>query len=95
MAISKFWLEVFGEIVGVGGVLVALQLLSTVEKGIDYWLLRQPIAILKLLSDAFRKNTRWEEGVSTLPTLWISERTLYILTENPMNLLRSLYEHPF
>ena len=33
IAITKFWLDVFGEIVGLGGGLVALQLLSTLIKG--------------------------------------------------------------
>jgi hypothetical protein len=33
MAISKFLLDVFGEIVGVEGVLVAFQSLSTIKKG--------------------------------------------------------------
>ena len=33
MAISKFWLDAFGEMVGVEGVLVAIQSLSTIKKG--------------------------------------------------------------
>ena len=34
MGISKFLLDVFGEMVGVGGVLVAFQSLSTVKKAL-------------------------------------------------------------
>jgi predicted transcriptional regulator len=33
MAILKFWLDVFGEMVGVEGVLIAFQSLSTIKKG--------------------------------------------------------------
>ena len=33
MAISKFWLDVFGEILGVKGVLAAFQSLSTIKNG--------------------------------------------------------------
>jgi hypothetical protein len=33
MAISKFWLDVFGEMEGVEEVLVAFQSLSTIKKG--------------------------------------------------------------
>jgi hypothetical protein len=33
MAISKFWLDVFGEKLGVRGGLIALQSLSTIKKG--------------------------------------------------------------
>ena len=36
MAISKFWLDVFREMVGVDGVLVAFQLLSTIKKGTSH-----------------------------------------------------------
>jgi hypothetical protein len=37
MAISKFWLDEFGEMVGVEGVLVAFQLLSTIKKGTSHF----------------------------------------------------------
>jgi hypothetical protein len=33
MAISKFWLDVFWKMVGMEGVLVAFQSLSTIKKG--------------------------------------------------------------
>jgi hypothetical protein len=33
MAFSKFWLDVFGEMVGVEGVLVAFESLLTIKKG--------------------------------------------------------------
>ena len=36
MAISKFWLDVFGEMVGVEGVLAAFQSLSTIKKGTSH-----------------------------------------------------------
>ena len=36
MAISKFWLDVFWEMVGEEGVLVAFQSLSTTEKGTSH-----------------------------------------------------------
>jgi len=36
MAISKFWLYVFREMVGVEGVLVAFQSFSTIKKGTSH-----------------------------------------------------------
>ena len=36
MAISKFWLDVFGEMVGVEGVLVTFQSRSTIKKGTSH-----------------------------------------------------------
>ena len=33
--------------------------------------------------------------VSTLLLLWISKRALKLLIDNPVNLLQSLYDHPF
>ena len=68
MAISKFRLDVFGEIVGVGGGLVALISLSTIKEGTSplnfqsnetfLEFLRQQIAMSKFLSDTYRENTR-------------------------------------
>ena len=69
MAISKFWLPVFEEMMGVGGGLVALQSLSTIKKSTSpfnfqsnelfYKFMRQQMAITKFLSYAFRENTVW------------------------------------
>ena len=68
MAISKLLLDVFGEILGVGGGLVALQSFSTTKKDTNPFNVqsnelflkfsRQQTAILKFLSDTFWENTR-------------------------------------
>jgi DNA-binding transcriptional regulator PaaX len=57
MAISKFWLDVFGEKVGMRGGLVTVQSLSTIEKGTG--LFESPIewALFSIFYDkAFNKK---------------------------------------
>ena len=80
MAISKFWLDVFGEKMGEEGRLVALQSLSTNEKDTSpsnvqsnepfSKFLRQQIAISKFISRCISgKYQVCVCGVSTLPSL--------------------------
>jgi hypothetical protein len=49
MDISKFWLHVFGEIVGVRGGLVALQLLSSIKKSTSPFNFQSSEPFLKFL----------------------------------------------
>ena len=66
MTISKFWLDVFGEIMGLGGGLVALQSLLTIRMGASPFnfqlielfskFLRQKMAISKFPSYAVLEN---------------------------------------
>ena len=49
MAISKFWLDVFGDMVGVESVLVAFQLLSTIKKGTSHLNFQSNEPFLKFL----------------------------------------------
>jgi hypothetical protein len=53
MAISKFWLDVFGEKVGVKGGLVALQSLSTIKKGTSPLNFQSNEPFLKFLRQRF------------------------------------------
>ena len=49
MAISKSLLDVFGEIVGMGGVLVAFQSLVTIKKGTSHFNFLSNESFLKFL----------------------------------------------
>jgi hypothetical protein len=49
MAISKFWLDAFGEMVGLEGVLVAFQSISTVKKGTSHFNFQSNEPFLKFL----------------------------------------------
>ena len=80
MAISKFWSDVLGEIVGVWGGLVALQSLLIIKKGNGSFnflsnklflkFLRQQMAISKFLSDAFLENASFFFFLGGVSTLW-------------------------
>jgi len=59
MAISKFLLYVFGEIMGVGGGLVVLRRLSTIEKGTDPFHFQSNEPFLKFLQQLFRYEVPW------------------------------------
>ena len=107
MVISKFWFDVFGETVSVGGMLVAVQSLLTIKKGVISFnflsnepyskFLRHQVGIAKLLSDAFRENTSCGGGgrSSAFRSLWILKRVLKLLITNLMSTLRSSYAHSF
>ena len=49
MAISNFWLDLFGEIVVVEGVLVAFQSLLTIKKGTSHFNFQSNEPFLKFL----------------------------------------------
>jgi len=96
IAVSKFWLDMFGEMVGVGGGLVAHQWFSTIKKGTSPFSFqsndlfpmfqRHQMAFSKFLSDALRENMRYVRGIGyTLLSLWILKRTRELLITNPMN----------
>ena len=53
MANSKFWLDVFGEMVGVEGVLAAFQSLSTIKKGTNHLNFQSNEPFLKFLPQRF------------------------------------------
>jgi hypothetical protein len=53
MAISKFWLNVFGETVGVEGALVAFQSLLTIKKGPSHLNFQSNEPFLKFLRQRF------------------------------------------
>ena len=69
IAVSKSWLEGFGEIMGVGGALFVLQSLLTIKKGTDPFnlqlnelflkFLRQQMVISKFITDPFGENMTW------------------------------------
>jgi hypothetical protein len=67
MAISKFWLDVFWEMVGVEGVLLAFQSLSTIKKRKSHsnFQLNEPFS--KFLRQLFR----YEGPCSKFTNLWI------------------------
>ena len=68
MAVSKFWLDAFWKLMGMGGVLLpsnnfwlikralALSIPNQIESFLKF--LQQQVVIAKFLSDAFRENTR-------------------------------------
>ena len=62
MVISKFWLDVFREMVGVEGVLVAFQSLSTIKKGKSHsnFQLNEPFS--KSLRQLFRYEVPCSKG---------------------------------
>jgi hypothetical protein len=62
MAILKFWLDVFWEIVGVEGVLVAFQSLSTIKEGTSHskFQLNEPFS--KFLQKLFRYEVPCSKG---------------------------------
>ena len=59
MAISKLWLDVFREMVGVEGVLVTFQSLSTIKKGKSHsnFQLSEPFS--KFLRQLLRYEVPW------------------------------------
>ena len=54
MAISKFWLDVFGEMVGVEGVLVAFQSLSTIKNDTSHLNFQSNEPFFKFLRQRFQ-----------------------------------------
>ena len=59
MAISKFWLDVFGEMVGVEEVLVAFQSLSTIKKGTSHSNFQSNEPFSKFLRQLLRYEVPW------------------------------------
>jgi hypothetical protein len=53
MAISTFWLDVFLEMVGMEGMLVAFQSLSTIKKGTNHFSFQSNDPFLKFLRQHF------------------------------------------
>ena len=101
--ISRFWLDVFGEMVGLGGRLVALQLLSTIKKGTSPFsfqlnepfskFVRHQIPISKFLSEKLRENTRFRGGGIHPPiTPNLKNGTK---TSDPVSPFCRLCDHPF
>ena len=108
MAISKFWLNVFGEMVGLEGGFVALQsLLIDYEKGhysfqfsIEWALLEVVTTTNGHLKISIRCISGKYEvcvggGGPTLRSLWISKRTLKLLLINPIGPSPKLIRSPF
>ena len=101
--ISKFWLDVFGEMVGMGGALVAN--LFWILKG--HWSFQFVIKwaffeVSTTTNDHFKISIRCILGkqdvwglLFNLRSLWILIRALKLLIANPMNRPQSLYDHPF
>ena len=107
MYISEFRLDVFGETVGLGGGLVALQffltiwldliqLLSTIKNGTGRFNLQSNELILKFLRqqrDIWK--FLWDAFKEKPRYLRVWKRALELLTTNPMSTLRGLNDHPF
>ena len=107
MVLSKFRLDVFAEMVGVGGGLVALQSFWTIKKAT----LASSISNRMSLFRSFYDNkwpsqnsyqiqfwkTRGACGgrISTLRSLWILKRALELLITNPMSPLPKFLRSPF
>ena len=105
MAISKFWFDVFGEMVGVGGGLVALQSLLTIKRGTSSFQFPFEWAFFEVSTTTkghLKTSIRWISGkygewrgVSTLRSLWILKEAVEPLVSNPKSPLWSLYSHAF
>ena len=59
MAVLKFWLDVFGETVGVEGVLAAFQSLLTIKKGTSYSNFQSNEPFSKFLRQLLRYELPW------------------------------------
>jgi hypothetical protein len=59
MAILKFWLDVFGEMVGMEGVLAAFQSLWTIKKGTSYSNFQSNEPFSKFLRQLLRYELPW------------------------------------
>ena len=64
MAISKFWLDVFEEMVGVEGVLIALQSLSTIKNGTSPLISNRMSLFWSFYDNAFYKNLICPQGIT-------------------------------
>ena len=111
MAISKFWLDVFGEMVGVVGGLVAFQTLSTIKKGTSLFnsqsnelfskFLRKHMAISEFLSDAFQGSVRCVcvqacVGEGIYPPITLNlKKGIRTYDHQSNDPLRILHDHPF
>ena len=67
MAISKFWLDVFGEMVGVEGVLTAFQLLSTIKRTITLSISNPMSPFWSFYDNAFYENLICPLGITYNP----------------------------
>ena len=64
MAISEFWLDVFGEMMGVGGGLVALQSLSTIKEGTSPLICNRMSLFWSFYENAVYKNLICPQGIT-------------------------------
>ena len=67
MAVSKSLSDVLGEIVGVEGVFVAFQSLSTIKKGTSPLYFRLNECFLKFYDNALYKNLICPQGITYSP----------------------------
>ena len=67
MAISKFWLDVLGEMVGVEGVLVAFQSLSTIKKGTSHFNFQSNEPFWSFSDNTFNTNLICLQGITYNP----------------------------
>jgi hypothetical protein len=61
MAISKFWLDVFGKMVGVERLLVAFQSLSIIKMGTSHFIFQSNEPFSKFLQ-LLRYEVLWSKG---------------------------------
>ena len=106
MAILKFWLDVFGEMVGERGGLIVLQSLSAIKQGADPSQFPIEWAVFEVSTTTnghVKISIRYilgkyecvEGGVNILRSFWVLKRGLLLLITSSMSPLRSLCNHPF
>ena len=78
MAISEFWLDVFGEMMGVIGALFALQSLSTIKKGTSPFNFQSNEPFWSFYDNAFNKNLICPQGITYNPCTEGSEGVIIL-----------------